>query len=85
MAGHVELICEFVSGHGCTLFAHDSAEPHATLFYNYNNDPEYLRLYAERYVHMNPLMPAVTLARWAKWSPSANLLTRTNIVRRALQ
>ena len=58
----LELICEFVSGHGCTLFAHDSAEPHATLFYNYNNDPEYLRLYAEKYVHMNPLMPAVTFS-----------------------
>ena len=56
----LELICEFVGGHGCTLFAHDNAEPHATLFYNYNNDPEYLRMYAERFVHMNPLMPAVT-------------------------
>jgi DNA-binding NarL/FixJ family response regulator len=56
----LKLICEFVGGHGCTLFAHDNAEPHATLFHNYNNDPEYLKLYAERFVHMNPLVPAVT-------------------------
>jgi len=54
------LICDFVGGHGSTLFAHDSARPHATLFFNYRNDPKYLQLYAEKYIHMNPLMPAVT-------------------------
>lgn len=52
--------CEFVGGHGSTLFAHDNARPHATLFYNYNNDPKFLQLYVEKYVHMNPLMPAIT-------------------------
>jgi DNA-binding CsgD family transcriptional regulator/PAS domain-containing protein len=56
----LKLICEFAGGHGSTLFAHDGARPHATLFYNYNNDPEYLRLYTEKYIHMNPMMPAVT-------------------------
>lgn len=53
-------ICEFVGGHGSTLFAHDVARPHATLFYNHGNDPKYLQLYTEKYIHMNPLMPAVT-------------------------
>ena len=58
--GTLESICGFVGGHGSTLFAHDTARTHATLFYIYNNDPHYLRLYTEKYIHMNPLMPAVT-------------------------
>lgn len=53
-------VCEYVGGKGLTLFAHDTARPHATMFFNHGHDPHYLQLYTEKYIHMNPLMPAVT-------------------------
>lgn len=58
--GVLEQICKFVDGQAASLFVQDSARPLATLFFNYNNDPEYLQLYQEKYVHMNPLLPGMT-------------------------
>jgi DNA-binding CsgD family transcriptional regulator len=51
-------ICAYVGGYSATLFWHDAANQNAKALYLYNDDPEYTRLYFEKYVSMDPFFPA---------------------------
>jgi DNA-binding CsgD family transcriptional regulator/PAS domain-containing protein len=51
-------VCGYVGGHSATLFWHDAATQNARALYLFNDDPEYTRLYFEKYVLMDPFFPA---------------------------
>jgi DNA-binding CsgD family transcriptional regulator len=53
-------ICAYVGGHSGVLFWHDAASQAAQVLYIFNDDPEYTRLYFEKYLPMNPVFPAAT-------------------------
>lgn len=53
-------ICAYVGGHSGVLFWHDAAAESAQALYLYNDDPQYTRLYFEKYLPMNPVFPAAT-------------------------
>jgi DNA-binding CsgD family transcriptional regulator len=53
-------IVTYVGGHSGVLFWHDAAAQSAQALYLFNDDPDYTRLYFEKYLPMNPVFPAAT-------------------------
>jgi DNA-binding CsgD family transcriptional regulator len=53
-------ICAYVGGNSGVLFWHDAASEAAQVLYIFNDDPNYTRLYFEKYLPMNPVFPAAT-------------------------
>ena len=51
-------ICAYVGGHSGVLFWHDVALQSAQALHLFNDNPEYTRLYMEKYLPMNPVFPA---------------------------
>lgn len=53
-------ICAFVGGASAVLYWHDSATQRSQMLHIFNENPEYTRLYFEKYLPMNPMFPAAT-------------------------
>jgi DNA-binding CsgD family transcriptional regulator len=51
-------ICGFVGGYSAALFWHDVAMRNAQALYLFNDDPNYTKLYFEKYLPMDPFFPA---------------------------
>ena len=51
-------ICSYVGGYSAALFWHDAATRNARAFYLFNDDPNYTKLYFEKYLPMDPFFPA---------------------------
>jgi DNA-binding CsgD family transcriptional regulator/PAS domain-containing protein len=51
-------ICTYVGGYSAALFWHDAATRNAQALYLFNDDPNYTKLYFEKYVPMDPFFPA---------------------------
>jgi DNA-binding CsgD family transcriptional regulator len=51
-------ISAYVGGYAAVLFWHDAATQNAQAFYLFNDDPNYTRLYFEKYLSMDPFFPA---------------------------
>jgi DNA-binding CsgD family transcriptional regulator len=51
-------ICSYVGGNAAVLFWHDTATQNAQALYLFNDNPDYTRLYFEKYVPMDPFFPA---------------------------
>jgi DNA-binding NarL/FixJ family response regulator len=51
-------ICSYVGGNAAVLFWHDAATQNAQALYLFNDNPDYTRLYFEKYVPMDPFFPA---------------------------
>jgi DNA-binding CsgD family transcriptional regulator len=64
--GVMERICGFVGGSIANLYIHDSNSQGAALIHSHGQDPQYLKLYLEKYVRMNPLYPASTFIEVGK-------------------
>ena len=45
----------FVGGSGGGLFTHDSSRRSMSIAYEFNTDPEYRRLYVEKYLTLDPM------------------------------
>ncbi len=45
----------FVGGSSCGLFAHDSSRRSGNIYYEFGTDPDYRRLYLEKYMTMDPM------------------------------
>jgi len=53
-------ICAYVGGSSAVLFWHDAATQYSQALHLFNDDPQYTKLYFEKYVQMNPVFPAAT-------------------------
>jgi len=51
-------ICAYVRGSSAVLFWHDAANERSEALHLFNENPEYTRLYFEKYLPMNPMFPA---------------------------
>ncbi|MEO6841916.1 MAG: helix-turn-helix transcriptional regulator [Bradyrhizobium sp.] len=56
--GALASICGYVGGYSAALFWHDAATRNARAFYLFNDDPNYTKLYFEKYLPMDPFFPA---------------------------
>ena len=61
----LEQICAFVHGPGAMIFAQDGALKTGHRFYSWGDDPEYTRLYFERYAALSPVLGYDKCARIA--------------------
>ena len=52
-------VCKFVGGHASTLYWQDSARQTGNAYYQVGIEPEFERLYFEKYLRMNPLYPGL--------------------------
>jgi DNA-binding CsgD family transcriptional regulator len=46
--------CEFVDGRASGLMSHDIHQQNANFYYTWNDNPEFTKLYAEKYARLNP-------------------------------
>jgi DNA-binding CsgD family transcriptional regulator/PAS domain-containing protein len=53
-------ICAYVGGYSGVLYWHDAATQRSEALHLFNEDPNYTRLYFEKYLPMNPMFPAAT-------------------------
>jgi DNA-binding CsgD family transcriptional regulator len=53
-------ICTYVGGTSAILYWHDAAAEQAEVLHVFNESQEYMRLYFEKYLPMNPMFPAAT-------------------------
>jgi DNA-binding CsgD family transcriptional regulator len=51
-------ICAYVGGSSAVLYWHDAASERSKALHLFNENPEYTRLYFEKYLPMNPMFPA---------------------------
>ena len=51
-------ICNYVGGYAAVLFWHDAATQNAQALHLFNDNPNYTRLYFEKYLPMDPFFPA---------------------------
>jgi DNA-binding CsgD family transcriptional regulator/PAS domain-containing protein len=70
----LEHSCAFVGGSSAVLYWHDVASERSAAVHLFNDDPNYTRLYFEKYMPMNPVFPAATFVE------SGLVYTPTDIV-----
>jgi len=46
--------CEYVDGRTSGLMSHDIHQQNANFYYTWNDNPEFTKLYAEKYARLNP-------------------------------
>jgi DNA-binding CsgD family transcriptional regulator len=51
-------ICNYVGGYAAVLFWHDAATQNAQALHLFNDNPNFTRLYFEKYLPMDPFFPA---------------------------
>jgi DNA-binding CsgD family transcriptional regulator len=52
-------LCAFIPGCASNLFSHDALYSVAEIHYSWGDDPDYVQLYFEKYLKMNPFFPAI--------------------------
>jgi DNA-binding CsgD family transcriptional regulator len=54
----LELVCAFVKGKASRIYWRDASLADSETFYSWGFDPDFLDIYTERYLTLNPLYPA---------------------------
>lgn len=52
-------LCAFVPGCAANLFSHDARYSIAEIHFSWGDDPNYVRLYLDKYINLNPFFPAI--------------------------
>lgn len=73
--------CAFVGGSSAALFWHDSATQQSAALHLFNEDPDYTRLYFEKYVQLNPVFPAASFMEPGLVHTSGDLVPQEEFVR----
>jgi DNA-binding CsgD family transcriptional regulator len=60
-SGVLEQVCAYMSGCAAYIYSEDAVNKSANKYYSWGDDPEYSRLYLEKYVKMNPFSAAAFL------------------------
>ncbi len=69
--GVLKRISAFVGGPATALVSHDVAAQTNRFHFVWGDDPDYSRLYCEKYVRLNPLLPAMMMMKVGEvWSVS---------------
>jgi DNA-binding CsgD family transcriptional regulator len=76
----LENICGFVGGPAAMLFAHDISLKRGHRFHSWGDDPNYTRLYFERYAAINPVNPAQLLLELGAVKSALDLVPRRELV-----
>jgi DNA-binding CsgD family transcriptional regulator/PAS domain-containing protein len=80
-ASVLERTCRYVEGVSAMLGAEDSVQRSARFFFEWGNDPHYLRLYEETYCRLNPMtVPTVLHAEVGSVLASTDLVPYEEIV-----
>jgi DNA-binding CsgD family transcriptional regulator len=73
-------ICAFIRGPAAMIFAHDGALKAGYRFHSWGDDPEYTRLYFERYAAINPVNPAQLLLDLGEVKAALDLVPRRELM-----
>jgi DNA-binding CsgD family transcriptional regulator len=73
--------CDYVGGKTAALLWHDSAAQQAQVMHIYNDDPDYTRLYFEKYLTMDPFYPAAGLVEAGVVTVQDDIVPREELVR----
>jgi hypothetical protein len=80
-AGVLERTCRYVDGVSAMLGAEDSVQRSVRFFFEWGNDPHYLRLYEETYCRLNPMtVPTVLHAKVGSVLASTDLVPYDEII-----
>jgi DNA-binding CsgD family transcriptional regulator len=74
-------ICAFVGGSSAALLWHDSATEHSDALHLFNCDPDYIRLYFEKYLPLNPMFPAASFVDAGVVVADEDIMPRSEFVR----
>jgi DNA-binding CsgD family transcriptional regulator len=73
-------VTAFVRGSSAVLYWHDAAREQAQALHLFNENPEYNRLYFEKYLPMNPMFPAATFVDVGVVMASGDIMPNEELV-----
>jgi len=72
-------MCAFVGGSSGVLYWHDAATARSEALHLFNEDPDYTRLYFEKYLPMNPMFPAATFIEAGVVTTDEDIIPRSEL------
>ena len=75
----LQSICAFVGGSSAVLFWHDSATERSEALHRFNCDPDYDRLYFEKYLPLNPMFPAANFVDAGVVAADEDIMPRSEL------
>ena len=76
----LEGIARYVPGSFVNLFSQNAIHPEAKAFYTYGIKQEYLTLYFEKYIHLNPMFPATLFFEVGRIITEDDIMPRSEFV-----
>lgn len=76
----VEGIARFVPGAFVNIFSQDATRKSAQAFYTFGIDQEFLNLYFQKYVHLNPMFPATLFFEVGRILTEEDIIPRSEYV-----